>query len=96
VTPVPDEVLRADGLRVAAHGALGLALVRTAGGDVGSDELPVGQRLACAGLSLSALQRVVDGLVREGRVREVRGKDLWDLELPTAGTRATGRYYLAV
>lgn len=94
----PDDVAGAVGPLPLGIGALGLALVRAAGdGAPGLDDdaVPVGQRLARAGLSLSALQRQVDALVAAGRVREVRGKDLWDLELPTAGTRAQGRYYLS-
>ena len=31
----------------------------------------------------------------DGLVVEVRGKDLWDRGLPTGGTKAMGRYYLA-
>ncbi|MCW2621911.1 MAG: hypothetical protein JWL64_1513 [Frankiales bacterium] len=58
-------------------------------------ELPVGQWLASIGLSLSGLQKLVDQLVNDGAVVEVRGGQLWDLELPTAGTKAGGRYYLA-
>jgi len=79
-------------------GPLGLEVVRRARGEVselGAQDAPVGQRLAAAGLSLSALQRLVDSLVGEGRVLEVRGRDLWDRGLATAGTKAMGRYYLA-
>ena len=56
---------------------------------------PVGQWLAGVGISLSAVQRLVDGLVTEGRVQQVRGRDLWDLQLPTAGTKAQTRYYIS-
>lgn len=75
-------------------GALGLALVVAAGLDPGSDEAPVGQRLAAAGISLSALQRLVDGMVTDDLVLELRGRALWDRGLPTVGTKAMGRYYL--
>lgn len=56
---------------------------------------PVGQWLAAAGISLSAIQTLVDVLVTEGRVQQVRGRDLWDLGLPTTGTKAQSRYYLS-
>jgi hypothetical protein len=92
-----DDVLAVLGDLPLGIGPLGLEVVRRAGGELGDDEAaPVGQRLAVAGLSLSALQRLVDELVRDGLVEEVRGGDLWDRELPTAGTKARGRYYLAV
>lgn len=97
MTPTPDEVVAAVGTLPVSIGALGLEVVRRAApgsAAVTADEtVPVGQRLAGAGLSLSALQRLVDSLVGEGRLRELRGRELWDLGLPTAGTRATGRYY---
>ena len=76
-------------------GALGLAILDRAGLDAGDPDGPVGQRLAAAGLSLSALQQAVDGLVSAGRATEVKGRELWDRGLPTAGTKAMGRYYLA-
>ena len=93
--PQPDDVLAVVGGRPVSIGELGLALVVAGGADPGADGAPVGQRVAAAGVSLSALQRVVDGLVRDGLVTELRGKDLWERGLPTAGTRAMGRYYLA-
>jgi hypothetical protein len=91
-----DDVLAVLGDLPLGIGPLGLEVVRRAGGELGDEAAPVGQRLAAAGLSLSALQRLVDELVRDGLVEEVRGGDLWDRELPTAGTKARGRYYLAV
>ena len=94
--PTPEQVSAVVGSEPMAISAIGIALVRRRGGDLGDDdEVPVGQRLAAAGLSLSALQRVVDEMVRDGRLEEVRGMDLWDRGLPTAGTKARGRYYLA-
>lgn len=77
-------------------GSLGESIIAQAGGDPGDPDAPVGQRLAAAGLSLSALQKTVDAMVSAGEVEQVRGKDLWDRGLPTAGTKAMGRYYLAV
>ena len=59
-----------------------------------SSNQPVGQWLASVGLSLSGLQKLVDVLVRDGRTVEVRGRQLWEMGLPTAGTKAQGRYYL--
>lgn len=92
----PDQVRDVVGPAPMGIGAIGLELVRRAGGDAGDQAAPVGQRLAAAGLSLSALQRVVDEMVRDGQLEELRGMDLWDRGLPTAGTKARGRYYLAV
>jgi len=76
--------------------SLGEAIVARAGVDPGDPDAPVGQRLATAGLSLSALQKTVDAMVGQRLIQQVRGKDLWDRGLPTAGTKAMGRYYLAV
>lgn len=92
--PVPEDVLAVVGDAPLSIAAVGLALVVAAGLDPGADGPPVGQRLAAAGLSLSALQRLVDRMATDGLVAEVRGKDLWGRGLPTAGTKATGRYYL--
>lgn len=92
--PMSDDVLALLGEAPLSVGALGLALVDRLGGDLGPDDAPVGQRLAVAGLSLSALQRTVDRLVGDGVVTELRGKDLWERGIPTAGTKAMGRYYL--
>ena len=92
----PDDVLAVVSRTPRSVGDLGLAVVAAHGHDLEVAEgEPVGQRLASAGLSLSALQRVVDQLVREGQVVEVRGRELWALELPTQGTKAMGRYYLS-
>jgi hypothetical protein len=95
VQPTRDDVLTVVDALPRSVGDLGLALVRRSGADVGEEGAPVGQRLAAAGLSLSALQRLVDGLVADRRVVELRGRELWDRGLPTAGTKALGRYYLA-
>lgn len=92
--PTDDDVLALLGGTPLSVGGLGLALVQRCGGELGADDAPVGQRLAAAGLSLSALQRTVDRLVGDGVVTELRGKDLWERGLPTAGTKAMGRYYL--
>lgn len=94
MTPTAEQVLSVVSEQPLSIGDVGLAVVRAAGAATGDDEAPVGQRLAAAGLSLSALQRLVDGMVREGALEEVRGMDLWDRGLPTAGTKARGRYYL--
>lgn len=91
-----DDVLAVVGTTPLSVGALGLAVLERAGGAPGDQQAPVGQRLASAGLNLSALQKLVDGLVADQLVVEVRGKDLWDRGLPTAGTKAMGRYYLSV
>ncbi|MCW2616457.1 MAG: hypothetical protein JWN08_3451 [Frankiales bacterium] len=93
--PTTDDVLGVLSDLPLGIGPLGLEVVRRAGGDLGDEQAPVGQRLAAAGLSLSALQRLVDAMVADGLVVEIRGKDLWDRGLPTAGTKAMGRYYLA-
>ena len=56
---------------------------------------PVSRWLASVGVSLSAVQQTLDALVRDGAAVEVKGRDLWALELPTEGTKAMGRYYLS-
>ena len=96
MTPTPEQVQAAVGAQQLSIGAIGLAVVTAAGAATGDDDAPVGQRLAAAGLSLSALQRLVDDMVREGALEEVRGMALWDRGLPPAGTKARGRYYLRV
>lgn len=98
--PDRGDVLAVVGTAPMSVGDVGLAVLRHAGvptEPTDGDDAPagVGQRLAAAGLSLSALQRLVDALVTEQAVQEVRGRELWDRGLPTAGTKATGRYYLA-
>ena len=93
--PTREHVLGVVGRSPSSIGDLGLALASAEGVDTGPHGAPVGQRLAVAGLSLSGLQRLVDELVSDGLVVEVRGKDLWDRGLPTGGTKAMGRYYLA-
>jgi len=90
-----DDVLAVVDDHPRSVGDVGVEIVRRAGADCGDPGAPVGQRLAAAGLSLSALQRLVDGLVTDALVVEVRGRELWDRGLPTAGTKAMGRYYLA-
>lgn len=75
-------------------GDLGLRVARRHGRELLEDEeTPIGQALAGAGLSLSALQKIVDGLVGDGELIELRGRDLWDWGLPTTGTKAQRRYY---
>lgn len=77
-------------------GDLGVAVAAARGHDrPATAQEPVGQWLASTGLSLSGLQQMLDGLVRDGLAVEVRGRELWNLELPTAGTKAMGRYYLS-
>ena len=92
--PTPADVLGVITGLPTGIGELGLTVAALHGSEPTGSELPVGQRLASVGLSLSALQKVIDQLVRDGQVREVRGRELWDLGLPTQGTKATGRYYL--
>jgi hypothetical protein len=92
----PDDVLAVVSRIPRSIGDVGLAIAGAHGHDVAVAEgRPVGQWLGSAGLSLSAVQKVVDQLVREGQVVEVKGRELWDLELPTQGTKAMGRYYLS-
>ena len=50
--------------------------------------------LAQQGVSLSAVQKVVDGLVREGRAVELSGKALWEGHYPGLGPDARGRHFL--
>lgn len=72
-------------LVLAAHG------VRAAPGD----GQPIGAFLASQGLSLSALQKVVDALVTAGRVRELRGRELWDSFQEGLGANAKGRHFVS-
>ena len=91
----PDDLLPVLSRTPQSVGDLGVAIAATQGHDPAAVAgHPVGQWLAAAGLSLSALQKLVDQLVREGLVVEVKGRELWDLDLPTEGTKAMGRYYL--
>lgn len=50
--------------------------------------------LAQQGISLSAVQKMVDGLVRDGRAVELSGKALWDERHPGLGPDARGRHFL--
>lgn len=91
----PQDVLAVVSRTPLSVGDVGLAVAAAHGHDVeAAVDLPVGQWLASVGVSLSAVQGVIDQLVREGTVVEVRGRALWDLGLPTQGTKASGRYYL--
>jgi len=75
---------------------IGVELASVQGATMSRDEgEPVGEWLAAVGISLSAVQTLVDALVTEGRVQQVRGRDLWDLGLPTTGTKAQSGYYLS-
>ena len=49
--------------------------------------------LAQQGVSLSAVQKLVDGLVRDGRAVELSGKDLWEGHHPGLGPDARGRHF---
>jgi hypothetical protein len=94
--PTPQDVLTVVSRQPRSIGDVGLAIAAAHGHDPATAAgQPVGQWLAALGLSLSAVQKVVDMLVRAGEVVEVRGAQLWDLELPTEGTKAQGRYYLS-
>lgn len=94
MTVTAAEVLSVLSRHPMAIGDIGLAVCAARGSDLGSAEQPVGQRLAAEGISLSALQKLMDSLVNGAQVVEVRGKHLWDLGLPTEGTKAGGRYFL--
>ncbi|MCW2499273.1 MAG: hypothetical protein JWN87_949 [Frankiales bacterium] len=94
--PTPQDVLAVVSRQPRSIGDVGLAIAAAYGHDPATAEgQPVGQWLAALGLSLSAVQKVVDQLVRDGQVVEVKGAQLWALELPTEGTKAQGRYYLS-
>lgn len=93
--PTADDVLAVVSASPLTVGDLGVEIAVLHGADrAAAQGQPVGQWLAAQGVSLSALQKVVDGLVHERRLVQVRGRQLWDLGLPTEGTRANGRYYL--
>jgi len=91
-----DQVVAAVSRTPQSIADLGVVVAVSVGAPALRDEgEPVGQWLAAAGISLSAVQTLVDDLVTEGRVQQVRGRDLWDLGLPTTGTKAQSRYYLS-
>ena len=50
--------------------------------------------LAQQGVSLSAVQKVVDALVRDGRAEELSGPALWEGHHPGLGPNARGRHFL--
>ncbi len=50
--------------------------------------------LAQQGISLSAVQKIVDGLVRDGRAVELSGPALWEGHHPGLGPDARGRHFL--
>jgi hypothetical protein len=97
ITPTREDVLAVVELRPEplTVGDIGLEIARSHGHDLaGAQDAPVGQRLADAGLSLSGVQKLVDGLVTEELVVEVRGRNLYASGLPTVGTKAARRYFL--
>lgn len=78
-------------------GDLGLLLVAARG--IRAQPAPgqaIGAFLAAQGLSLSALQKVIDSLVTEGKVRELRGRELWDSFQEGLGANAKGRHFVSV
>ena len=87
----PDDVLAVLSDQPRKVGDLGLLLVGA--GDAGGE--PIGAFLAAKGLSLSALQKVVDELVRDGRAKELRGRELWDTRHPGLEANAKGRYFVS-
>lgn len=94
--PTTDDVLALVSRLPLSISALGLKIAARHGHDPADAEgQPVGQWLASTGLSLSALQSMVDDLVNTGAVIEVRGGQLWEMQLPTAGTKRGSRYYLS-
>jgi hypothetical protein len=96
VEPTSDDVLALVSRLPLGIAALGVKIAARHGHVRADDDpQPIGQWLADAGLSLSKLQKLVDQLVNDGAVVEVRGGQLWAMELPTSGTKAGGRYYLA-
>lgn len=86
----PERVLKAVTGEPAKVGDLGLRLLRA----TAPEGMPIGQFLATQGLSLSALQSAIDELVRNGQVRELRGRALWDEYFPGLGANAKGRFYV--
>jgi hypothetical protein len=93
--PTAADVLAVVSQEPGKVGDLGLRLVATHGVDVTKAQgQPIGKFLAAQGLSLSALQKVVDDLVRDGKVTELRGRALWDQYFPGLPANAKGRYFL--
>jgi hypothetical protein len=91
----PVDVLAVVSEQPCKIGDLGLRLLASQGISVaGAGDQPIGAFLAAQGLSLSALQKVVDELVRSGAVLELRGRELWDRYFPGLPANAKGRYFL--
>jgi hypothetical protein len=88
----PDDVLAVLSDTPRRIGDVGLLLV----GAPDSGGEPVGAFLARKGLSLSALQKVVDQLVADGRAKELRGRELWDTRHPGLEANAKGRHFVSL
>ncbi len=69
---------------------LGLLMVK---GSPAQGQVPAAF-LASQGISLSAVQKVVDALVRDGRAIELSGPALWEQHHPGLGPDARGRHFL--
>ena len=88
--PTPEDVLAVLSDQPRKVGDLGLLLVGAA--DAGGE--PIGAFLAARGLSLSAVQKVLDGLVSKGLAKELRGRELWDSFQDGLGANAKGRHFV--
>ena len=90
MSPTDVDVLSVLSSQPRKVGDLGLLLV----GAIDSGAEPVGAFLAARGLSLSAVQKVLDALVADGRARELRGRELWDSFQDGLGANAKGRHFV--
>ena len=92
MSPTAPEVLATLTALPQTIGQVGLAVL--SGRGLAVEDGSAGQVLAAHGVSLSALQRLMDELVNTAQVMELRGRQLWERGLPTEGTKSGGRYFL--
>lgn len=91
MTPTEQDVLRV--LSATPRKVTDLALALVPGGARPAPGQVVGQFLAQQGISLSAVQQVVDGLVRDRRAVELRGAELWASYQEGLAADARGRHF---
>lgn len=90
MNPTEQDVLAVLSTQPRKVGEIGLLLVGAA--SAGTE--PIGAFLAVRGLSLSAVQKLVDQLVVQGQARELRGRELWDSFQDGLGANAKGRHFV--
>ncbi len=91
MTPTDKDLLRV--LSPTPRKVTDLALALVPGGAAPAEGQVAGQFLAQQGISLSAVQQVIDGLVRDGRAVELRGAELWASYQEGLAADARGRHF---